>query len=356
MLGTRITAEKPCLPPYPENLGPELRTLLRNVSRSFYLTLRVLPSQIRSQIGLAYLLARAADTIADTKLLPREERLEALLAFRRQLNLASSPGEIDRNLLPHQNIPAEKQLLEKLPACFALLASMPSDDQGLIADVVQTLTRGMEFDLTRFPGDSAEHLAALDSDEELDEYVYFVAGCVGPFWTKMCMGHLPQTASWNQEEMCALGIRFGKGLQLCNVLRDLPKDLRNGRCYLPSTSLETVGLRPLDLLDASAYARLQPVYQRYLDLALSHLDAAWNYTLRVPASIPRLRLACAWPVLIGLKTLAKLRNNADVLRADRAIKITRREVYEIMVWTYLDKGSDARLNRRYQQFVKQAGG
>lgn len=57
-----------------EVIGP----LLRDVSRSFYLTLRVLPSEIRPQISLAYLLARATDTIADTKAVPRAKRLAAL--------------------------------------------------------------------------------------------------------------------------------------------------------------------------------------------------------------------------------------------------------------------------------------
>ena len=44
-----------------------LTDLLKGVSRSFYLTLRVLPGRIRPQIGLAYLLARATDTLADTE-------------------------------------------------------------------------------------------------------------------------------------------------------------------------------------------------------------------------------------------------------------------------------------------------
>ncbi|MCI0869448.1 MAG: squalene/phytoene synthase family protein, partial [Chloroflexi bacterium] len=46
-----------------------LTDLLKGVSRSFYLTLRVLPGGIREPVGLAYLLARAADTIADTTLI-----------------------------------------------------------------------------------------------------------------------------------------------------------------------------------------------------------------------------------------------------------------------------------------------
>ncbi len=81
---------------------PELlTTLLREVSRSFYLTMRVLPSAIRPQIGLAYLLARTADTIADTELVPLTQRLDALRSLReRVLGLHQEPlhlGEIVRH-------------------------------------------------------------------------------------------------------------------------------------------------------------------------------------------------------------------------------------------------------------------
>ena len=63
-----------------------LGSLLKSVSRSFYLTLRVLPTGMRDPVGLAYLLARAADTIADTSLIPPEKRMELLLSLRSQVN------------------------------------------------------------------------------------------------------------------------------------------------------------------------------------------------------------------------------------------------------------------------------
>ena len=47
----------------PRDLGGPL---LASVSRSFYLTIRILPAKLRGPIGLAYLLARASDTIADS--------------------------------------------------------------------------------------------------------------------------------------------------------------------------------------------------------------------------------------------------------------------------------------------------
>lgn len=335
-----------------------LARLLPAVSRSFSLTLRVLPRPLQCPIGLAYLLARAADSIADTRVVPRQRRLTLLLLVRRQLEHKVSPAElaeIQRDLAPRQSLPAEKTLLEQLGPCFHLFEALPQADRCLIAEVVITLTRGMEFDLTRFPGESAEELTALTTAEELDQYTYFVAGCVGPFWTRMCAAHLPGLEGWGGAVTEELGVRFGKGLQLCNILRDLPKDLRIGRCYLPSVELEAVGLRPRDLLEPSAHQRLRPLYDRYLDQALAHLVAGWRYTLSVPARLYRLRLACAWPILIGLRTLARLRTSPDILRPDRRIKIPRSDVYQILAATCLRARFDRPLNRYCHHLVQQAG-
>src|SRR5580765_8765105 len=89
-----------------------LRGLLKNVSRSFYLTLRALPGEIRAQIGLAYLLARATDTIADTEIIPIAQRLDALQALRERI-LGSTEKPLDFALwAEHQASPAERILLE----------------------------------------------------------------------------------------------------------------------------------------------------------------------------------------------------------------------------------------------------
>src|ERR1700722_1993912 len=92
-------------------LGP----LLKGVSRSFYLTLRILPSGMRDPIGLGYLLARAADTIADTSLIPPAHRLDLLLSLRSQVNGASDEGALARmavDVAGRQSQSDEKVLLE----------------------------------------------------------------------------------------------------------------------------------------------------------------------------------------------------------------------------------------------------
>src|SRR5947199_8382199 len=86
---------------------------------------------------------------------------------------------------------------------------------------------------------------------------------------------------------------------MTNVLRDVPSDLRHGRCYLPLADLWALGLVPKDLLEPGAGARVRPLYRRLLTSALAHYDVAWRYTLAIPRLEGRMRLACAWPLLIA---------------------------------------------------------
>src|SRR6185503_10675292 len=104
-----------------------------------------------------------------------------------------------------------------------------------------------------------------------------------------------------------LGVLYGKGLQLVNILRDIPADLAKSRCYIPAEQLQAIGLTPADLLRPEAETKFRPLYNQYLDLAESHLAAGWEYTNLIPFGQIRLRLACAWPILIGLRSIARLR-------------------------------------------------
>jgi farnesyl-diphosphate farnesyltransferase len=324
-----------------------LNALLRQTARSFYLTLRVLPAAVRPQIGLAYLLARTTDTIADTEIVPLARRLDALQRLReRMLGQSSAPlnfGELARR----QDLSAEKLLLEKVEDSLAALQNFPAPDQKLIRDVLTTITSGQELDLRRFAplestlqraGDKLklglQPVIALETAAELDDYTYRVAGCVGEFWTKICRAHLFPNAKLDEPQFIADGIRFGKGLQLVNILRDLPADLKNGRCYLPTQRLDEAKLLPETLLSPANEKKFLPLYHDYLDQAATHLAAGWRYTNTLPFGQFRLRLACAWPILIGMRTIEKLRA-ASVIELQQRVKVSRGEVRGILFWSLL---------------------
>lgn len=315
------------------SLNP-LWPLLRDTSRSFYWTLRVLPETVRSQIGLAYLLARATDTIADTDLVPVAGRLTALRLLRERIRGRSRTALDFVALTQHQASAAEGLLLAKIETLLDLLEALPDLDRQFVRPVLETIVSGQELDLQRFGGSSVADIKALPAEADLEDYTYRVAGCVGEFWTKICRAHVFPKAPLDDALLLTQGIRFGKGLQLVNILRDLPADLRQGRCYLPIIELKAVGLAPSDLLKPETIDRLRPVYDRWLDRAEGHLRAGWAYTNSLPRNCRRVRLACAWPVLIGQRTLKLLRTQ-NVLDASRRIKITRADVRSIFLSTLL---------------------
>jgi len=306
-----------------------LNDLLKATSRSFYLTLRILPAAVRPQIGLAYLLARTTDTIADTEILPVEQRLEALDKLRARILGQSSASLQFGELAKQQGSPAERMLLEKVEHALALLPTLSPEDLKLVREVLATITSGQELDLRRFGNGSANQIIALETAAELDDYTYRVAGCVGEFWTKICRAHLFPQARLDEKQLIMDGIRFGKGLQLVNILRDLPADLKNGRCYMPLERLEGLKLYPEVLFSPVNAAKFLPLFHEHLDKAEAHLAAGWRYTNTLPFGQFRVRLACAWPILIGLRTIEQLRA-ASVTDLRQRVKVSRGEVRGIL--------------------------
>jgi len=325
--------------------------LLRQVSRTFSLSLAILPRSLRGPIGLAYLLARAADTIADTRLVDRRDRLRQLEALRDALATGAVAPRLT-GLAAVQDDPAERRLLERLPECFAALERLAATDAARVRMVLATITEGMIFDLTQFPGEDGGGLHALESLDDLDRYTYLVAGSVGEFWTEMHVAHRRRLARWDLPLMKTWGARFGKALQMTNVLRDLPRDLRIGRCYLPRPELQALGLAPADLLDPRSATRVRPLLDRLLRLTLDHYEVAWRYTLEIPRAEVRMRLACAWPLLIGLGTLELLATSHEFLVPDRRIKLSRAAVRGLLarsaltVWSNRTLAADAARVRR----------
>jgi farnesyl-diphosphate farnesyltransferase len=310
--------------------------LLASVSRSFYLTIRILPAKLRAPIGLAYLLARASDTIADTADAAAEVRLKHLASFATMIRSGDTAGldVLQREIQPTAE--GERELIAKLDRCLAWLASMPGDDQREIAAVMEKIIRGQTLDLERFA--AASSIIALRSAAELDEYTYLVAGCVGEFWTRLCLRHLAHYSTLDATELERLGINYGKGLQLVNILRDAPADLRDGRCYLPEDELRNAGVAPHRLPHEPTAARA--VFERWTAQAHAYLDDGFRYleSLR-PA---RLRAGCFLPWYLGLETLRLLRAQPPLESAER-LRVPRSTVRQALLFALPVAWSNAAL-------------
>jgi farnesyl-diphosphate farnesyltransferase len=92
----------------------------------------------------------------------------------------------------------------------------------------------------------------------------------------------------------------------------------------------------------------------WIDIALEHYTVAWEYTQSIPKGECRLRLACIWPIWIGLETLALLRQSQNFLDPDEVIKITRGRIYVIMASSVLSIGSERLLSRHFRQLMNKA--
>jgi farnesyl-diphosphate farnesyltransferase len=320
-------------------------TILRSVSRSFYLSIRFLPQQLREPIALAYLLARTTDTVADTTRIPGTVRMETV-----KMLSAGIQGKVSREVVidhvasfvPLQQNAAEQTLLDSLPNCLKWLEQIAEADRDDIRAVLEKITHGQMLDLHRF--DDPAQVRALQSAADLDEYTYLVAGCVGEFWTRLCFRHLRDFASLIPDEMLSLGRRYGMGLQLINVLRDSGSDLRSGRCYFPEDELREVGLSAAQILSRSD--RFQPIYQRWMEKAQDGLQCGMQYSRAIRNR--RVRAATVLPALIGARTLALL-HKAGASALHHTIKVPRREVRGTILSLVIHLASKSQMDTIFNQ-------
>jgi len=312
--------------------------LLKPVSRSFYMSIRLLPKALREPVAVAYLLARTSDTIADGSAVDVEKRIELLDRFARSIagkeeamgddlaQLRGSPGKTD----------GENALLGSADKILQSLQNLSPEDQRDIRELLTIITRGQREDLTRWHG----QLTALANAEELRKYTYLVAGCVGEFWTRVCFRKVQSFTARMEADMLELGRKYGRGLQLVNILRDAGSDLRAGRCYFPEEELRVANLSPDDLLNAPA--ELLPIYQRWIAEARAGLDAGLEYSIAI--NPPRVRVATVLPSMIGVRTLSLIEESGlEALRT--RVKVPRSEVRGMIASTTITLASQSRLRK-----------
>lgn len=308
----------------------DTQTLLKNTSRSLYLSVQALPSAMRPTFGIAYLLCRYADTIADTPILPSSRRLYWVERFPHLIQ-TQDPQEIAQltsEISGGSENPYEEALIEHLPQCLACLNRIPPHLQELIMDVVYAICDGMQTDLSFFPHEKAPLPKAFDAPADLERYCRLMGGKPGLFWSRLICRTMP--IAMPEEEFFELGQHIGDALQIVNILRDLPKDLRIGRCYFPSTDLQQAGLSAPDLLNPANSPRFEPVKRKWIAWGIANLKSAKAYFEQLPKTQPGLRAAVAWPILWTADTLFKVYQEPQLLNPKRRVKISRGVIYRTM--------------------------
>ncbi len=299
--------------------------VLKGVSRSFYLTLRLLPAPMRGAASLAYLLARTSDTLADITRTPTELRREWLDRFDQAIAASLPPPRWPVSLLNAIPDPRERRLLEASDDLFLWLARLPEPEAALVREVLAIIIGGQQLDLHRFAHATQDNPVALTDDPALEDYTWRVAGCVGAFWTQL--GFLTLGERFSRTSLSNLldkGVLFGKGLQLVNILRDLPADLATGRCYLPVAD----PYDPQTMLEAR---------DRWLERAWEWVGEGFSYALSLESR--RLRAASVLPALLARETLARLRGT-DWQDPQQRVKVPRTRVYLLLARALFGKQHD----------------
>lgn len=293
-----------------------LHQLLSAVSRSFYLSMRFLPREMRPGVAVGYLLARATDTVADTVDMDSGERL-ALLKMMGETVAGAASREAASTCFGRLGVLStvqahrgEAELLARFPECLALLEALPPREQMLVRQVLCTIVEGQAWDLEYFEGNSS-----VSCPEQLEHYAYMVAGCVGEFWTRL--GLLVLGAGFStqpEDQLLRWGAHYGMGLQLVNILRDREEDLSRGRSYLPAA-------------DAGPWLDRA---ERWLKEGVFYAESLRNGRLRFSTVLP------AW---LGLDTLELLRRPQQP--GAGKVKITRGAVYSRMWKAFLFSWKEA---------------
>lgn len=295
------------------------KNVLKGVSRSFYLTLRLLPAPMRDAASLGYLLARTSDTLADTAAIPVAERLRCLDEFGQAV---AHGGDVPRwrpAVLDAVEDPRERWLLECSAAVFEGLEELPEGEADLVREVLAVIVSGQKLDLERFGAATGDAPIALPDEAALEDYAWRVAGCVGEFWTRLGFATLDGNFSNASEaELLRRGRSYGVGLQLVNILRDLPADLASGRCYLP-------------VADPRDHEALMICHAEWVGRAFRCVAEGRAYAGTLATR--RLRAATVLPSLIADQTLTQLQS-ATWETLQTRIKIPRNAVYRALLQAF----------------------
>ena len=298
---------------------------LREVSRTFALTIPQLPEPLARVVGNGYLLCRIADTIEDDRALDgalKRHYAERFILLLEQGCDSTAARALGRELAPRlaaATPPAERELLERLPCVVGITATFSAPQRAALRRCVRIMARGM----ARFQQRRKDQVG-LEDINELEDYCYHVAGVVGEMLTELFCDYSPEIAA-RRTELLPLSVSFGQGLQMTNILKDLWEDRRRGACWLP----REIFLRHDFELDQLRQGASAPGFQRGLEQLLGittgRLREALRYTLLIPRQEGGIRRFCLWALGMAVLTLRRIHKRLD-FSSGQQVKISRRAV------------------------------
>jgi farnesyl-diphosphate farnesyltransferase len=315
--------------------------MLRQVSRTFALSIEQLPSVLRDSITVAYLLLRVSDCLEDDAGLAADCKADLLRVWAGILGGDEPVERLTSRLTMLDGTDPEVYVAQHAADVMAGLDALPGELQAVIVQRVTETSLGM----ARWQ----EHGPWVADEAEMDDYMHEVAGRVGYLLTDLFAWHSPKILSV-RDTLMPLSREYGLALQTVNVIRGMRKDYERGWVFVPRSVYEHFGLTRDSLFDPANMEQAMAVVDVLAEKAERHLRLGLDYVSAFPVREYRVRLACMWPLFFAVRTLAVSRNNANVLLNEA--KMGRDQVRRIMHDTTLLGWSNGWLEHYYQQLAR----
>ena len=311
-----------------ENSSTDLayqKAILGSVSRTFALTIPLLPPLIEKVVGNTYLLCRIVDTIEDAAdLSPETKQQLSQLFLDAVLEKAAVESFVESCLkaLDHYGNLDELDLIAHTPTVLRILRTCSKDDQAAVSRCVSIMSEGMSY----FHGKQTQ--AGLKDLREFEKYCYVVAGVVGELLTTVFSNHSPAFAK-SMKGHDGLAIAFGQALQMTNILKDSPEDHARGVSWKPA--------------DISQKALLKISYQKLQD--------SLSYILLIPKTELGMRRFCFLAFGLAVMTLSKIAKREEFSN-QKEVKLSRKTVMAFYTFTKFAVKSDVLMQTFFNLFSK----
>jgi farnesyl-diphosphate farnesyltransferase len=317
----------PAQPIRPKDAQRFCLQILPAVSRTFALSIRVLPGDLGRAVLSAYLICRIADTIEDAPRLPVDEKAALLDRLLECFESPSAAPALAADLARLSGEPAHVRLGANAHVVFALFRALPAGSRAHVRRWVEEMVRGMRKFVVLYPDG-----IRIQTLEEYREYCYYVAGTVGYMLTDLWHEHSRSVGPALHGVLRERCRAFAEALQTVNILKDVAQDAeRENSIYIPERDLREHGSGHATILSPAHVRQNREALGGLVKLAWDDLEDALGYLLLLPRRALPIRLFCVLPLLFAYATLRDLTRSTAMLAAGGGVKISRAEVKSLLV-------------------------
>ncbi len=304
--------------------------ILPKVSRSFAIGIEFLAGELQNSVLVGYLLCRIVDTIEDDKFLNWELKVKYLNEFSFCFD--------DKNyLINYQKLSTELHgdphhinLLMNIDKAFTVYHGLMQSSQAVLKKCVLEMANGMAQFVRSYPEG-----IRIKTIPEYKEYCYYVAGTVGILLTDLWKLHGRKIDNIVFSELNKNAVLFGEALQTVNILKDISWDARNeNSIYIPKSLLIKQGLSHENFLDNQYKIKSENAIKEMMLLADMDIECSFNYVSAIPVANFRIRFFCIFPLLLAMATLNKINKSDNMLTPEKVIKVSRKQVGFIKVYSF----------------------